>query len=67
MYLDTIQVKSKILNFKDVLFMQIWLTYGTTWVSENIFSNFEDLNNFVLSEFFLFFLVTILPHTLNKE
>jgi hypothetical protein len=43
-YLDTIQVKSKILYFKYVLFMQIWLTYGTAWVSEYVFSNFEDFN-----------------------
>jgi hypothetical protein len=43
-YLDTIQVKSKILYFKYVLFMEIWLTYGTPCVSGNVFSNFEDLN-----------------------
>ena len=43
-YLETIQVKSKILYFKYVLFIEIWLTYGTEWVSQNVFSNFEDLN-----------------------
>jgi hypothetical protein len=32
------------LYFKYVLFMEIWLTYGTAWVLENVFSNFEDLN-----------------------
>ena len=43
-YPDIIQVKSEILYFKYVLFMEIWLTYGTAWISENVFSNFEDLN-----------------------
>jgi hypothetical protein len=41
--------------------MEIWLTYGAAWVSENDFSNFEDLNlkkfqnsfNSFLSQFFL--------------
>jgi hypothetical protein len=47
--------------------MEIWLTYGTTWVSENCFSNFEDLNKTKISEFFPFCLVTVLPHTLSKE
>jgi hypothetical protein len=45
-YLDTIQVKSTILYFKHVLFKEIWLTYGTAWVSETVFSNFEGLNTF---------------------
>jgi hypothetical protein len=40
--------------------------YGTAWVSENVFSNCEDLKLEKLSEFFPFFLVTVLPHTLNK-
>jgi hypothetical protein len=46
-YLDPIQVKNKILQFKYkmyMLFTEIWLTYGTAWVSENVFSNFEDLH-----------------------
>jgi hypothetical protein len=46
--------------------MEIWLTYGTAWVSENVFSNFDELNKKKLSELFPFFLVTVLPHTLNK-
>ena len=28
-------LKSEILYFKYVLFMEIWLTYGIAWVSEN--------------------------------
>ena len=43
-YLDTIQVKSKHLYFKYVLFMEIWLMHGIVWVLENVFLNFEDLN-----------------------
>jgi hypothetical protein len=49
--------------------MEIWLTYGggIAWVSENVFSNFEVLSFKKLLEFFPFFLVTVLPHTLNKR
>ena len=40
---------------------------GIAWVSENVYSNFEVLSFKKLLEFFPFFLVTILPHTLNKR
>jgi hypothetical protein len=38
--------------------------YGTAWVSENVFSNFEDLE---LKKLSIFFLVSVLPHTFNKR
>ena len=52
-----------------VLFMEIWLTYryGTAWVFGKCFFKLWSLELKKWSEFFPFFLVTVLPHTLNKR